>query len=214
MKAARAVITAASQGLSSCHTCGRVAAAAGHPCPRCGTPMHVRKPNSFERTVALIIAAVALYFPANLLPIMTVEGIGGAQRNTIVGGVFAFWETGSYPVAIIIFTASVIIPIVKIISLIILCVAVRRPTRNPRALTVLYRLTEIVGRWSMVDVFVVAILVTLVQLGRLMTIEPGPAALAFAGVVILTMLAAMSFDPRLIWDAHTRQSPGHPPHQP
>lgn len=174
--------------------------------------MHVRKPNSFERTVALIIASVALYFPANLLPIMTVEGIGGAQRNTVVGGVFAFWEAGSYPVAIIIFTASVIIPIVKIISLIILCVAVRRPTENPRTLTVLYRLTEIVGRWSMVDVFVVAILVTLVQLGRLMTIEPGPAALAFAGVVILTMLAAMSFDPRLIWDR--QHAPAQPPRQP
>ena len=205
-------LTAAAAGLSGCHTCGRVAPSGHGKCPRCGSPVHERKRASLERTVALIIASVALYLPANLLPIMTVEGVGGAHKSTIVGGVLAFWESGSYPVAIIIFSASVIIPIAKIAALIVLCLAVRRPTCNPRRLTRVYRLTEIVGRWSMVDVFVVAILVTLVQLGRLMTIEPGPAALAFAGVVILTMLAAMSFDPRLIWDR--QHATAQPPRQP
>lgn len=204
--------TAAAAGLSACHTCGRVAAASIHQCPRCGAPIHPRKPDSLGRTVALLVAALALYVPANLLPIMSVQGLGGAQKNTILGGVATFWKTGSYPVAIIIFTASVVIPILKIVALATLCRALRRPSTNPRALTTIYRLTELVGRWSMVDVFVVAIMVTLVQLGRVMTIEAGPAALAFAAVVILTMVAAMTFDPRLMWD---NQPPANrPPQQP
>lgn len=208
------VVTAASRGLSACHTCGRVASARLGTCPRCGSPLHVRNQESLNRTLAFIVASIALYFPANLLPIMSVEGIGGTQTNNILGGVVVFWQSGSYPVAIIIFTASVIIPILKIVALLALCQAVRRPTTNPRRLTVIYRLTEIVGRWSMVDVFVVAILVTLVQLGRLMTIEPGPAALAFAGVVIFTMIAAMTFDPRLIWDTYSRPRPARMPRHP
>jgi paraquat-inducible protein A len=169
-------------------------------CPRCGARLHLRNTASLQRTLALTLSAFFLYFPANLLPILKVESITGAQSNTIVGGVIQFWQSGDYPVALIIFTASVMIPVLKIMALLWLCLAARRG-RHPLAMTRLYRITEQVGRWSMVDVFVVAILVAVVQLGSVISIHPGSAALSFAGVVILTMFAAISFDPRLIWDA-------------
>jgi paraquat-inducible protein A len=192
--------TAAARGLASCHICGKVAPVRGGNCPRCSAELHLRKPCSLQRTVALTVAAAFLYLPANLLPIMTVESLSeGSETNTIVGGVILFWNTGAYPVAVIIFIASVAIPILKIFAILSLCFAARA-NRRPVAATRIYRMTEIVGRWSMVDIFVVAILVSIVQLGSLMSIKPGPAALAFAGVVILTMLAAHSFDQRLIWD--------------
>jgi paraquat-inducible protein A len=192
--------TAAARGLASCHVCGKVAPVARHACGRCGTALHLRKPRSLQKTLALTLAAAFLYLPANLLPIMTVESLaGGSEPSTIIGGVITFWNTGAYPVAVIIFLASVVIPILKILSIIGLCFAARR-NRHPGSATRVYRLTELVGRWSMVDVFVVAIMVSVVQLDTLMSIRPGPAALAFASVVILTMLAAHSFDQRLIWD--------------
>ncbi len=192
--------TAAARGLACCHVCGKVEAVAEEKCARCGAPLHLRKPDCLQRTIALTIAAALLYLPANLLPIMTVDTLtGGDDPSTILGGVVTFWNTGSYPVAVIIFVASVIIPILKIMTLLILCVAARY-NRRPKSATKVYRLTEVVGRWSMVDVFVVAILVSVVQLDSLMSIRPGPAALAFSGVVILTMLAAHTFDQRLIWD--------------
>ncbi|RYD35595.1 MAG: paraquat-inducible membrane protein A [Verrucomicrobiaceae bacterium] len=200
---------AALQGFASCHTCGKVSLLSSDPaeetarCPRCRTPLHLRKPYSLQRTWALLLAAGTLYVPANLLPIMEVSGIQGAQNSTILSGVVTFWQMGSYPVAIIIFTASVLIPLMKVAALVWLCLAAQGYTDSqPRALNRVYRITELLGRWSMVDVFVVAVLATLVKLGALMTITPGPAAISFAGVVILTMFAAMSFDPRLIWDRH------------
>ncbi len=192
--------TAAARGLATCHWCGKVQPFERRNCSRCAAALHLRKPHSLQRTWALTIAAAILYLPANLLPIMKAQRIGGGEENTILGGVVMFWEHRAYPIALVVFTASVVIPILKIISIVTLCCSTRSCTR-PRAMTRVYRLTELVGRWSMVDVFVVAILVAVVQLGSLMSIEPGPAALAFAGVVVLTMLAAMSFDPRLIWDA-------------
>lgn len=192
---------AADKGLASCHTCGRLEPVAAGRCSRCGTKLHLRKPNSLKRTIALLLAAVALYVPAMSLPVMRVSGISGAEENTIISGVITFWEMGSYPVAIIIFTASVLIPILKIAALIWLCLAAAGKVGGTgRKLTLTYHITEIVGRWSMIDVFVVAILVCLVRLGALMTINPGPAALSFAAVVILTMFSAMAFDPRLLWD--------------
>lgn len=197
--------TAACRGLARCHTCSKVSPVEQEYCPRCGTALHLRKPACIQRTLALTLAAILLYFPANLLPIMTVTSLtGGAESSTILEGVVTFWKSGSYPVAVIIFLASVVIPILKILALLSLCSAARK---NQRAISItrVYRLTEIVGRWSMVDVFVVAILVSVVQLDTLMSIQPGPAALAFSGVVILTMLAAHTFDQRLIWDA-TRQT--------
>lgn len=183
-------------------------------CPRCGTELHLRKPQSLERTWAYLVAAMVLYIPANFFPIMSTSGIQGAQSNTILSGVATFWEMKAYPVAIVIFTASVLIPLLKVVSLMWLCMAASgRVTANPKNMSRIYHVTELLGRWSMVDVFVVAVLACLVRFGALMTITPGPAALSFAGVVILTMLSAMSFDPRLIWDRYRAQAgvPSVPP---
>ncbi|MDA1007028.1 MAG: paraquat-inducible protein A [Verrucomicrobia bacterium] len=194
--------SAAAAGLASCHVCDRVAPVAERHCPRCGAHLHTRKKESIQRTMALLVASMIAYVPANMMPIMVVEQLGGGtEANTIIGGVITFWEMHAYPVAITIFVASVIIPILKMIALLWLCAAAGGWVRiDGRRLTRIYWLTEVVGRWSMVDVFVVAVMVTLIQLGNLMVIHPGPAALAFAGVVVLTMLAAMSFEPRLLWD--------------
>lgn len=206
---APAGVRAIDLGLASCHTCGKVSPAASGRCPRCHSPLHLRKPDSLARTWAFLLAAAALYLPAMTLPVMDVSGLGGTGPSTILSGVIEFWEMGSYPVAIIIFLASVVIPILKVAALVWLCLAAQgRTPSSPRHHSRLYHLTELVGRWSMVDVFVVAILVTLVQLGALITIKPGPAALSFAAVVILTMFAAMCFDPRLLWDREFR---GHRP---
>ena len=198
-------VSAAARGLARCPDCGRVDSAALAHCPRCQSPLHLRKPNSLQRAIALTLGAALLYVPANLLPVMSVEStLKGMQESTIVGGVIQFWHSGDYPVALIIFTASVVIPLVKVFSIGTLCLGACTG-RSPRALTRLYRLTDRIGRWSMVDVFVVAILVGVVQLGSVMTITAGPGALAFAGVVILTMLAVDSFDQRLLWDAAARR---------
>jgi paraquat-inducible protein A len=191
--------SAADRGLAVCHTCAKVEAIGTDACSRCGAHMHLRKPHSVQRTLACAIAAVVLYFPANMLPIMTVESLGKRDESTILGGVITLWNMESYPIALIIFIASVAIPILKLISIGFLCYGVMRPVA-PVPATRLYRLTELLGRWSMVDVFVVAILAAMVQMGKLMSIHPGPAAISFAAVVILTMISAMSFDPRLIWD--------------
>ena len=209
--------SAAARGLAVCHSCGLVEDVNLHQCPRCYATLHLRKPASLQRTWALMIGATILYLPANLLPVLDVESsVKGTQKSTILSGVIQFWEEKDYPVAIIIFTASVMIPILKIIALIWLCLATGHG-RHPATTAKLYRVTEFIGRWSMVDVFVVAILVGVVQLGSVMTIYPGEGAVAFAGVVVLTMLAAISFDPRLIWDAAARTGhtpPAAPPTQP
>jgi paraquat-inducible protein A len=194
--------SAASAGLASCHVCDRVAPVEEEHCPRCGERLHIRKKEGIQRTIALLIASVVAYVPANLMPIMVVDQLGGgSEKSTIIGGVVTFWEMHAYPVAITIFIASVVIPLLKIAALVWLCAAAAGWGRiDGRRLTRIYWLTELVGRWSMVDVFVVAVMVTLIQLGNVMAIHPGPAALAFAAVVILTMLAAMAFEPRLLWD--------------
>lgn len=192
---------AARVGLAGCHTCGKVSPVALGDCPRCGTHLHLRKPNSIQRTIALMIAAAALYIPANILPVMTVVELGDITENTIFTGMRTFWRQGAYPIAIVIFTASILIPLLKIIALTWLCLAASgKLNPSPGMLGKVYWFTELLGRWSMVDIFVVGILVALVQLGNYMTITPGPGALAFAGVVVLTMFAAMSFEPRLLWD--------------
>ena len=189
------------QGLANCHTCGKVTPVAGHDCPRCGSVLHLRKPASLTRTVALLIGATALYLPANLLPIMTLSELGDVMASTILEGMVEFWRREAYPIAIVIFVASILIPIIKIVALVWLCAAAAGKVHpSPRILSRVYWFTELLGRWSMVDIFVVSILVALVQFGAYMTVTPGPGALAFAGVVVLTMFAAMSFDPRLLWD--------------
>ena len=196
--------TAAHDGIALCHSCGLVSPVDEQRCPRCRASLHLRNRESLQRTIALTFGAFLLYFPANMLPMLRVDSFAGTQENTIVGGVIEFWRDGDYPVAIIIFVASVVIPVLKIMSIAALCVAARSG-RWPRAMTRLYRVTEFIGRWSMVDIFVVAILVGLVQLGSVISIHPGAAAVSFAAVVVLTMLAAMTFDPRLIWDAAERR---------
>lgn len=196
--------TAAGQGLTGCATCGlvnRLDARGKGRCQRCGEPLHARQPHSLQRTWALLAAAAVLYIPANVYPIMTTTSLGRPNPSTIIGGVVQLLEMGSWPVAMVILVASVIVPLGKLIALSWLCLVAPRAHRmNALARTRLYRLTEFIGRWSMVDIFVVAILVALIRAGNLMSITPGPAALAFGGVVVITMLAAMSFDPRLIWD--------------
>ena len=198
---------AASAGFFNCHGCDLLVRAprgstGKHPtCPRCGGTVHARKPNSIERTWALVITAIILYFPANLLPVMTVTSLGKQEPSTIISGVIHLLQHGMWPLALIVFVASVVVPTLKIGVLCFLLLSVqRRSSWRPLDRTRLYRITEIVGRWSMVDVFVVAILVALVQLGSLATIQAGTGAVYFGAVVVTTMMAAESFDPRLIWD--------------
>ena len=193
---------AADQGLAACHTCGKVNKAADHArCPRCHSKLYLRKPNSIHNTVALMLAAALLYIPSHILPILTVSEFGNVNHNTIIGGMMSFWKSGAYPIAIVIFCASILIPILKIASLSWLCAAATgKVNPSPATLSKIFWLTELFGRWSMVDIFVVGILVSVVQLGNYMSIIPGPGALAFASVVMLTMFAAMNFDPRLLWD--------------
>ncbi len=193
--------TAAAAGLATCHICYKLAPASEHACPRCGAGMHVRAANSLQRTMALVITATLLYIPANILPIMTTTALGTPEESTILGGVVLLIGMGSWPIAAVIFFASVMIPTGKLISIVWLCWSVSSGQKTSfQQRTVMYRVTEFVGKWSMVDVFVVSILVALIQLGGLLTITAGAAAIAFGGVVVVTMLAAESFDPRLIWD--------------
>ncbi len=164
--------------------------------------MHIRKPGSIQISLALLITACILYVPANVLPIMTTTEFGSPKASTIVEGVWLLLSHGSYPTALIIFIASVFVPIAKIAALFWLSAAVLRGDRyNVRQKNRLFHVVEFVGRWSMVDVFVVALLVALVQLGGVLSVTPGPAALAFCGVVVFTILAADLFDQRLLWDA-------------
>ncbi len=195
-------VTARRASLVACHACGRLSPLHEVHCPRCGGHLYLRKPDSVQRTWALLIGGVILYLPANLLPVMRVVSMGQEQSDTIISGVVYFVRTGSWHLALIIFIASVLVPVLKLTILSSLLLSVRRRSkRRPVTRTRLYRITEFIGRWSMVDIFVVTLMVAMVELGNVATIEPGPGAFAFALVVITTMLAAHSFDPRLIWDS-------------
>jgi paraquat-inducible protein A len=198
------LLTAKQVGLLPCHACGLVSRPAGTReafCPRCGEPLHPRKPDSIRRTWAFLIAAAILYIPANVLPIMITNSLFGADVDTIMSGVVYLWTSGSWPLALVVFIASITVPLMKLIALSFLTLSVQFRWRwHPGQRTRLYRVVEIAGRWSMLDIYVSTVLVALVQLQALATITAGPAAIAFAAVVVLTMLAAMSFDPRLIWD--------------
>ncbi|HYH42601.1 MAG TPA: paraquat-inducible protein A [Burkholderiales bacterium] len=203
-------LTAAEAGLVSCLTCGllsRPPADGAGACPRCRTRLHVRKPGALLRTWSFLVSAMILYMPANMLPIMETESLFGSQSDTIMSGVAFLWANGSWPLAIIVFVASIVVPLLKMLALLTLLIAVHRGVRVHRAdLTRLYRLLELIGRWSMLDIFVVAILVTLVQLQLVATVTPAKGALAFGAVVVMTMLATMSFDSRLIWDSSSQES--------
>ncbi|HET8807418.1 MAG TPA: paraquat-inducible protein A [Methylophaga sp.] len=196
--------TAASQHLTSCKTCGllqHLPKANKGFCQRCGEILQRRLSHSVQRTWAFLLTACVLYIPANVYPIMYSTRLGSTQPKTIIGGVVDMVNAGSWPIALVIFVASIIVPVGKILALGWLCLRIGKNNEiSHRSRVRLYRITEFIGRWSMVDVFVVAVLVALIRAGSLLSINPGPAALAFAAVVILTMLAAISFDPRLIWD--------------
>jgi paraquat-inducible protein A len=191
-----------------CHTCllvvRTVAAGPGEEqrCPRCNSALHRRKPNSLSRTAALLLTAAIVYIPANAYPVMTFASLGSGEPSTILGGVEELIAANMWPLALIVFVASILVPMLKLISMSYLLLSVRhRSQHRLKDRTRIYRLNEFVGRWSMVDVFVIAILVALVQLGSLASIVPGPGIIAFACVVVLTMIAAICFDPRLLWDA-------------
>lgn len=191
-------------GLIGCHVCGLVCRDTpvhDAACPRCGSALHRRKPASFSRTWALLIAAFLLYIPANLLPIMRTASLGDVDDNTILSGVIELWVKGSPDLAVIVFTASIVVPMMKFFVLTTLLVSSQRGSGwAKRQRGMLYRLVEFIGYWSMLDVFVVALLTALVQFGLLSLVEPLPGVVFFGLTVVLTMLASMSFDPRLIWD--------------
>jgi len=191
-------------GLAGCHTCGKVLRLGPRHsglCTRCGSRVHYRKHDSVAHSWALLITAFLLYIPANTEPIMYTISLGNESASTIMNGVIYFLEHGDWPLALVIFSASVMLPLLKMLAIAYLLFSVQRGRiSGRREKTRLYLIAEVMGRWSMVDVFVVALLAALVQLGVLTSIEPGPAGVAFAGMVILTMFAAMAFDPRLIWD--------------
>jgi paraquat-inducible protein A len=171
-------------------------------CARCGAALHGRKPDSLRRTWAYLLAAAILYVPANLLPVLHTGTLFNQQTDTIMSGVIHLWVTQSWGLAIIVFIASIVVPLAKLGSLSFLAwAAQRRSTWRPQQRANLYRATHYIGRWSMVDIYVGATLVALVHLGPFANIEPGPGAIAFGAVVVLTMFATMSFDPRLTWDA-------------
>jgi paraquat-inducible protein A len=209
----------------SCHTCSQLNAMPGqfiaetsisaktaHPkCSRCDSTLHYYDPQqNLQRAWALLLTSIVLYIPANLYPIMYTVSLGYSEGSTIMGGVVLLWELGSYPIAMVIFIASVVIPLAKISSLTWLFISARRASEHSAKQAIqrlrLYRMTELIGRWSMIDIFVVAILVALVQLQNLMAIFPGPAALSFAAVVVFTMLSAMTFDTRVFWSSTNSNS--------
>ena len=200
--------TAMGRALVSCDDCAMLCQATPVPegsrltCPRCGAALEQRKAQSLSRTWALLLAAYVLYIPANLLPVMTVVSFGKREADTILSGVQALIASGNWPIAVLVFLASITIPMAKLIALTFLLISVHLKSRwRPRDRTLLYRSIEAIGRWSMIDIFMISILVALITLKNIATIEAGLGAICFAAVVIITIFAAMSFDPRLIWDA-------------
>jgi paraquat-inducible protein A len=208
------IVTAAQAGLMSCETCGLLSqpANAAEPgfCRRCGAGLESRRHHSIQITWALVIAAAICYIPANALPVLNTTTFGSSEPDTIMGGVVFLYTSGSWPLALIVLIASVMIPLGKLVALAYLLIVVqRRSAGSNRQRTRLYRMVEFIGRWSMLDVFVDTFTVALVQLQPLMSVEPGAGVVFFAAVVVLTMLAAESFDPRLIWDSGTNLESRH-----
>ncbi len=191
-------------GLLVCTDCRATVRAVRGPaagCPRCGAAIHERKPNSLATTTALIVSAAVLYLPANLLPVMHMRTFFGEEDDTIMSGVLALVQDGSWPLAVLVFAASIVVPLLKLLAMGWLLLGVRRRSRGSALQrSRLFRMVEFVGRWSMLDVYAIALLVALVQIRTVATVRAGLGALAFAAVVVLTMLAAQSFDERLLWD--------------
>ncbi len=209
-------------GILVCGECHQLNRADGneHPrCSRCGAKLHPRRPNSIARTWALLISAMILYVPANLLPIMTVNMLGKGSPATIMGGVVTLIQADMFPIALVVFVASIVVPTFKLVGIALLLYSVQRhQPMSARQRIMMYRFIEWVGRWSMLDIFVIAILVALVNFGNLASIEANLGAAAFASVVVLTMLAAVTFDPGLsgttpIWTTRMSDLPSPKKHK-
>jgi paraquat-inducible protein A len=200
--------TALALGLAGCRECGLVSPAPQGPderCPRCDAPLRTRNPDAIARTLALLAAAAVCYVPANLLPVLLTSTTDGVEADTILDGILALQRSGSWFLALIVLVASVMIPLGKIAVLGYLCAVARYGVpANLRECTRLFRMVEFIGRWSMLDVFVDAFVVALVQLPPFMSVRPGPGVPFFAATAVLTMFAALAFDPRLLWDAHDK----------
>ncbi|HYP30886.1 MAG TPA: paraquat-inducible protein A [Burkholderiaceae bacterium] len=200
--------SALAAGLWRCRGCGAVCAPPAAAlaqrrarCPRCDAVVHPRLPDSVARSWAFLLAGTALYLPANLLPVTTTSAIGGRQSDTIFSGIVYFWKDGSYGLAVLVFVASIAVPMTKLLLLSLLLISLQRHDRRwaLRRLAA-WRVLEVIGRWSMLDIFAITILAALVQVESLAELQPGPGAMAFGAVVVLTMLATFSFDPRLLFD--------------
>ena len=198
-------LTVRDAGLVSCMDC-RLLTTKGDgalqmQCPRCGAMLHLRKTNGMTRTWALLITSLILLFPANFLPIMTVTYLGEKEPNTIIQGIEHFLQSGDYFIAIIIFFASILVPIFKIVGIMLIMISIQKKWHTwLKHRTLMFRAIKFIGRWSMLDIFVIAAMVALVNFGTLTSIKPAPAATYFAAVVISTMLASNTFDTRLIWE--------------
>jgi paraquat-inducible protein A len=194
-------------GLVRCRTCGlavsRASLGADRRCPRCHSRLEHRTPLSTEMTLAWLIAGIVFYIPANLLPVMHTSGLLGEADSTILGGILEFWQSGDWDIALLIFTASIAVPFTKFIAIGLLLLTVRKNSRwEQHQRTALYRIVEFIGYWSMLDVIVVALTSALMQFQLIGTAEPRAGIAFFCAVVVVTMLSALSFDPRLIWDRH------------
>lgn len=195
--------TALAQGFIRCHDCGCLSKQAeqNNHCPLCGGRLHPRLPNSFQRTAALLLSAFFLYIPANIFPIMTYTRLGVGEPHTIIGGIIALIQGDMVPVAILVLIASILVPLLKLLGIGLLLLNVHyRWQAHAKKWTMMYRIIAFVGRWSMLDIFMISILVSLVDMEGVAKVIAGPAATAFAAVVVLTMFAAKTFDPRLLWD--------------
>ena len=207
-------VTAMQQGLMRCECCGQLSRPApgedeGH-CPRCGKHVEFRKKDSLNRTLAYLIAAAICYIPANVLPIMRTKTLSHDETDTIMQGVILLWSPSSWPLSVIILCASILIPSAKIGAMLYLVITVKRGSlKTPGQRVKLFRIVEAIGRWSMVDVFVVTFTAALIQLQPLMSVSPAPGIFFFTAVVILTMLAVEEFDPRLIWDPASSKEAKH-----
>ena len=196
------VLTARAAGYIGCRTCGKATPRPATTCPRCGSTLHSRFPLSLQRVTAWLLVGLMAYIPANVLPMLVTTTLGQSTPNTIVGGVIELLHYGEWEIALIVFAASVLIPVAKFFVILYLVWSIRNRARlDIHARIVLYEIVEFIGRWSMVDVFVVAILTALVHIGFIAAINPGAAAIFFALSVAFTMLSAQALDPRLIWDS-------------
>jgi paraquat-inducible protein A len=195
--------SALAQGFISCHDCNQtlVKTPELHYCPVCNSVLHARLVNSLQRTSALLLSAFFLYIPANMFPIMTVTKLNVGEPHNIIGGIISLIHSDMIPIALLVLVASILVPLLKMIGLSLLILSVHYRWRiNKRLWTRIYRLIALVGRWSMLDIFMISILVSLVDLGAMAQVIAGPAATAFAAVVVLTMFATKTFDVRLLWD--------------